>query len=44
VSFLFKNFKDGATVSEFVECFHGVLPEQVQTVLKHAARSTAALN
>ena len=36
---LFDNVKDGATVDQFLEWFPGVTREQVEAVLKHAARS-----
>ena len=40
VAALFENLEDGAQVSQFVEWFPGVTPEQVRAVLEHAARST----
>ena len=40
VAALFENLEDGAQVSQFVEWFPGVSPEQVRVVLGHAARST----
>lgn len=40
VAALFENLEDGAQVSQFVEWFPGVSPEQVRAVLEHAARST----
>ena len=39
VSALFENLEGGATVTEFMEWFPGVSPEQVNLVLEHAARS-----
>ena len=41
VSALFENLESGATVTEFVEWFPGVRPEQVEAVLEHATRSLA---
>lgn len=41
VAALFENLEDGAQVSQFVEWFPGVTPEQVRAVLEHAARSTS---
>jgi len=43
VSALFENLEDGASVQDFVQWFPGVSPEQVRTVLGHAARSSAAI-
>lgn len=40
VAALFENLEDGAQVSQFVEWFPGVSPEQVRAVLEHAAQST----
>lgn len=40
VAALFENLEDGAQVSQFVQWFPSVSPEQVRTVLEHAARST----
>ncbi|CAN5817638.1 hypothetical protein BH23ACT11_BH23ACT11_23160 [soil metagenome] len=40
VAALFENLEDGAQVSQFVQWFPGVTPEQVHAVLEHAARST----
>ena len=40
VAALFENLEDGAQVSQFVQWFPGVSPEQVRAVLEHAARST----
>ena len=42
VSALFENLEDGADVSEFVQWFPGVSPEQVRQVLEHAAKSAVA--
>lgn len=42
VAALFENLEDGARVDQFVEWFPGVSPEQVRTVLEHAARSALA--
>lgn len=42
VSALFENLESGATVEQFVEWFPGVLREQADTVLEHAARSLQA--
>jgi uncharacterized protein (DUF433 family) len=42
VSALFQNLEDGALVSQFVEWFPGVTPEQARAVLDHAARSALA--
>jgi uncharacterized protein (DUF433 family) len=42
VSALFENLEDGASVTQFVEWFPGVAPEQVRSVLEHAARSALA--
>lgn len=42
VAALFENLEDGAQVSQFVEWFPGVSPEQVRAVLEHAARSALA--
>lgn len=42
VAALFENLEDGARVSQFVEWFPGVSPEQVRAVLEHAARSALA--
>jgi uncharacterized protein (DUF433 family) len=39
VAALFENLEDGATVTQFVEWFPGVRPEQVRCVLEHAANS-----
>jgi uncharacterized protein (DUF433 family) len=41
VSALFANLEGGATVEEFLEWFPGVLPEQVNGVLDHAAHTLA---
>ena len=38
---LFENLEDGATVSEFLSWFPGVIREQVEAVLEHAERSLA---
>lgn len=42
VSALFENLEDGALVTQFVEWFPGVTPEQVRAVLDHVARSALA--
>jgi uncharacterized protein (DUF433 family) len=42
VSALFQNLEDGALVSQFVDWFPGVTPEQARAVLDHAARSALA--
>lgn len=42
VSALFENLEDGPSVSQFVDWFPGVTPEQVRAVLDHAARSALA--
>jgi uncharacterized protein (DUF433 family) len=42
VKALFENLEDGASVDDFLTWFPGVTPEQVQTVLEHAAHSLAA--
>lgn len=42
VSALFENLEDGADVSEFVDWFPGVSPEQARQVLEHAAKSALA--
>ncbi len=39
VSALFENLEGGATVDQFLEWFPGVTREQIDAVLKHAARS-----
>ena len=39
VAALFENLEDGATVTQFVEWFPGVSPDQVRSVLEHAAHS-----
>ena len=39
VSALFQNLEDGAQVSDFVEWFPGVTPQQARIVLEHAAQS-----
>ncbi len=39
VSALFENLEDGATVTEFLDWFPGVTPEQVEAVLEHTERS-----
>jgi uncharacterized protein (DUF433 family) len=39
VTALFENVEDGATVQNFLDWFPGVTPQQVRTVLEHAARS-----
>ena len=43
VSALFENLEDGASVTQFVEWFPGVAPEQVRSVLEHAAKSALAV-
>ena len=42
VAALFETLEDGASVHDFVEWFQGVTPEQVRTVLEHAAKSALA--
>jgi uncharacterized protein (DUF433 family) len=42
VSALFENFEDGAQLSEFIEWFPGVTPEQARAVLDHALHSLEA--
>ena len=42
VAALFENLEDGAQVTQFVQWFPGVSPEQVRAVLEHAARSALA--
>jgi uncharacterized protein (DUF433 family) len=42
VSALFENLEDGADISEFVDWFPGVSPEQARQVLEHAAKSSLA--
>ena len=39
VSALFENLEGGATVDQFLQWFPGTAREQVDAVLKHAARS-----
>ena len=39
---LFENFKDGATVQEFVEWFPGVEMSQAQEVLNHEIQSLSS--
>ncbi len=39
ISALLEDLEDGASVSDFVQCFPGVPLEQVRAVLEHAARS-----
>jgi uncharacterized protein (DUF433 family) len=39
VSALFENLEGGATVDQFLQWFPGTTREQVDAVLKHAARS-----
>ena len=39
VAALFENVEDGATVQNFLEWFPGVTPQQVRSVLEHAAKS-----
>jgi len=41
VKALFENLEDGARVDDFLEWFPGVTREQVEAVLRHAARSLA---
>ena len=41
VTALFANLEGGATVEEFLDWFPGVLREQVNGVLEHAAQSLA---
>jgi uncharacterized protein (DUF433 family) len=42
VAALLENLEDGASISEFVAWFPGVMPEQVRAELEHAAKSTLA--
>ena len=42
VAALFDNLAAGATVPEFLECFPGATPGQVDAVLAHASRSAGA--
>ena len=42
IAALFENLEDGADVDDFTEWLPGVTPEQVRSVLKHAARSALA--
>ena len=42
VSALFANFRDGATVAEFLEWFPGVELWQVQAVLEHTLKDLAS--
>ena len=44
VAALFENLESGADVSQFVEWFPGVHPQQTREVLEHAARSTVTLD
>ena len=37
-----ENLEDGADVDDFTQWFPGVTPEQVRSVLEHAARSALA--
>jgi uncharacterized protein (DUF433 family) len=39
---LFDNLEGGANISEFVDWFPGVVPEQARQVLEHAAKSALA--
>lgn len=39
-SALFENLEDGTNISQFVEWFPGVTPDQVRRVLEHVAQST----
>jgi uncharacterized protein (DUF433 family) len=39
---LFDNLEGGANISEFVDWFPGVSPEQARQVLEHAAKSALA--
>ena len=41
VSALFENLKDGASVEQFLEWFHGVDSWKVQAVLDHEVKSLA---
>jgi uncharacterized protein (DUF433 family) len=42
VAALFENLEGGADISEFVDWFPGVSPEQARQVLEHAAKSALA--
>jgi len=42
VAALFENLEEGASLTDIVEWFPGITPEQVRAVLEHAARSTMA--
>ncbi|MCB1678804.1 MAG: DUF433 domain-containing protein [Halioglobus sp.] len=42
IAALFENLEDGADVDDFTQWFPGVTPEQVRSVLEHAARSALA--
>ena len=42
IAALFENVEDGASTSQFVECFPGVTLEQVRAVLEHTAKSALA--
>jgi uncharacterized protein (DUF433 family) len=42
VAALFENLEEGASVTDIVEWFPGIMLEQVRAVLEHAARSTMA--
>jgi uncharacterized protein (DUF433 family) len=42
VATLFENLEDGASVHDFTDWFEGVTPDQVRTVLEHAAKSALA--
>jgi uncharacterized protein (DUF433 family) len=39
---LFDNLEGGANISEFVDWFPGVSPQQARQVLEHAAKSALA--
>jgi uncharacterized protein (DUF433 family) len=39
VSALFENLEDGAQLSEFIEWFPGVTPQQACAVLEHVVRT-----
>ncbi|MGV3662877.1 MAG: DUF433 domain-containing protein [Prosthecobacter sp.] len=44
VSALFNNLGSGASITEFLEWFPGVTPEQVKEVLSFAATRSAAIS
>ena len=43
VKALFENLESGARIDDFLDWFPGVTRDQVETVLKHAERSLAAV-